>query len=311
MADESVVVTAEVTEEHNEHLAHVPISENGKPYCMTVKDKNNPYSVVSRCSGKLKDAIESIPDELFLLDDQRLSVMCNADHRLKMLRVAFHREYERVILMFQRTGYLGTINASAVFGGICSFNAWTRILDYPEKMAYLTSPIVDYYDGLKSLQSTILERYQELLTAPVFDGKGKFLVGNARVVLAAVMAVEDRIFGKAVQRVSSESKSLNVTVPVASRSIPETADKMLRLEERIKELQAELYGVRKLGEPGQYGAHEAEHKLSPDAYVKSRESYVPGWSERLLAREGYQSDGEDEKSESDSSGSSDKATSDS
>lgn len=282
MADDSRDLTVTDGEEHH---AHIPVTDNGKAYCGTVKDKGNPFSVWSVGSEAIKHAIERCPDDLFLLDDNQLSKMADADHRLRTMRVAFQREYERVITYYQRTGQVGVMRNSNIYGGIVGDVTYRRWLERPEVIAYLSAPVVDYHDSLKALSTTILQRYSEILNAPLTDSKGRFSAATARVVLEAIKAVEDRVWGQSVQRVSSESKSVQVTVPVPTRGVAKTTDMMLVMEQKIRELQAELYGVRKLGEPGQYDAGGYEDNRSPDAWEANR-ILVKGekWPEKAAKR---------------------------
>jgi hypothetical protein len=270
MDSEPEVLTPTVVDDDEQNLAHIPIAENGKAYCSGVKDMNNPYSVWSVSHPSVKRALERTPDDLFLLDDNHLAKMAGADPRLRTLRMAFQREYERVILAAQRTGTLGVMKKSNIFGGIVSEQTFTRLVSRPECLAYMTMPVVDYHDSLKALSMAILQRYDEILHAPLYDKKGNFKSNIAEVVLKAIRAVEDRVWGQSVQRVSSESKSLMVSIPTPMRSVQKTTDMMLTLEARVNELQAELYGVRKLGEPGQIEAAPHQYATSPENWIAQK-----------------------------------------
>lgn len=261
--------------------AHLPVTDNGKTFCGTVKDDNNPYSVWSVSPPKLQDAIDRAPADLYLLAENQIAPMVGFDARLRTLRVSFQREYERVITHFQRTGQLQTMKLNNIFGGIVSDATFYRMLQKPECVVYMTMPLVDYFDSLKALSTTMLERYDEIIRSPVVDKDGKLMVGAARVVLEAMNAVEDRIFGKALQRMSGEIKSVNVTVPVPPRSLGKTTDILLTLERRVKELSAELYGMRKEGDVGQLNStSDNTSQRSPDGRILHRENVLPGWSER-------------------------------
>jgi hypothetical protein len=297
--------------DQEEHRAHIPVTDNGKAYCSTVKDHDNPYSVWSLSCQSMRDAIDRTPDDLFLLDEQKLTVMVNHDARLNVLRMSFHREYERVMAVFQRTGNITLLRMSNIYGGICCGATFDRYLRRPECLVYLTLPMVDFYDGLKSLGNTLLSRYEEILRAPLYDKKGNFNSRTAEVVLKAMKSVEDRVYGQSIQRVSSESKSVQVTVPVPTRSVPKTTDMMLVLEHRVKELSAELYGIRRLGEQGQLAlADESRNNATPDRWEANRlavdgERWVEKRVARMLAKEGEVVSGQGE-----SGSDSDKTTSD-
>lgn len=285
MATESEVVTPSVVNDDEQNLAHIPIAENGKAYCSGVKDKNNPYSVWSVSGPSMKAALERTPDDLFLLDEAHLGNLAGADARIRTLRMAFQREYERVILIAQRTGSLGVMRKSNIFGGIVSEGVFTRLVSRPECLAYMTIPIVDYHDSLKSLSLAILQRYDEILHAPLYDKKGNFKSTNAEVVLKAIRAVEDRVWGQSVQRVSSESKTLTVALPSPTRSVQKTTDMMLSLEARVNELQAELYGVRRLGEPGQMEASKHDYSNCPENWINQKSHNMDrDWGADRLAK---------------------------
>lgn len=306
MDSEPEVVTPAVVDEQEEHHAHIPVTDNGRAYCSTVKDHDNPYSVWSLANERLKDCIDRSPDDLFLLDEQVLMNMINRDARLTTIRMSFHREYERVMALFQRTGKLQVLRASNIYGGICSQKVYERYLTRPECLVYMTLPVVDFHDGLKALSATLLNRYDEILKAPLYDKKGNFSAKTAEVVLKAMKSVEDRVWGQSIQRVSSESKSVQVTVPIPGRSVQKTTDLMLVLDHRVKELQAELYGIRRLGEMGHQGANDNRKTSSPQRWIDgtSDSQYDPSedWEAKrlakLLAKEGEVVSGEEGQSAS-------------
>lgn len=267
--------------EQDEHVAHIPVTDNGRTFCGTVKDSNNPYSVWSVSPPKLQDAIDRTPADLYLYNESQLSSMTGHDPRLRTLRVSFQREYERVITYFQRTGQLTQMKMTNIWGGLCSESMWHRFLSKPECVVYMTMPVVDYFDSLKALSMTMLQRYDEILRAPVVDKDGKLIVGAAKVVLEAMNSIEDRIYGKALQRMSGEMKSVQVTVPVPPRSLAKTTDIMITLERRVKELSAELYGIRKTADMGQLGAETPyAASLNPEGRIIHREALGPGWTDR-------------------------------
>lgn len=297
MADQTLAL---VEVDCEENVAHVPVSDNGKVHCASIKDKDNPYSVYSLSPRVMREALLAVPDEFFLLDEQQLSKMACADARLRTMRVTLQREYERVITYFQRTGQLHAMRMTNIFGGIITEPTFYKMIRKPENLAYMTMPIVDYHDSLKSLSLTILQRYDEILNVRLVDDKGNLKVGTARVVLEAMRGIEDRVWGKALQRISAETKSVQITVPVPERSMGRTTDMMLSLEQRVKELSAELYGVRKLGEPGQLNVSSWESARSPESYITEKENRSPGWTERRLkAKEGEVVDGTPDTEESD------------
>lgn len=277
MVEQGVVVEPE-----EGHVAHIPVAANGKPFCATVKDHNNPYSVWSVSPPRMRDAIDTAPDDLYLLEESAINKKIGNDPRCRTLRISFQREYERVLTYFQRTGVTPIMRMTNVFGGICSEPAFSKLIKRPEVVVFLTMPIVDYFDSLGALQMTMLQRYQEILNAKVVDKDGKLIVGAARVVLEAIRGIEDRVLGKAVQRISSEMKSVQVTVPVAPRSLGQTTDMMLDMERRIKELSAELYGVRMLGEGDQRAKAVYPQDLCPQNRINIVEVGRPGWTERKI-----------------------------
>lgn len=290
MADQAEVVTPD-----EGHAAHVPVAANGKAFCGTVKDRTNPYSVWSVSPAKLRDAIDLTSEDFYLLDEQVLAKMVGPDARIRLLRISFQREYERVISYYQRTGMLGLMKMSLIYGGICTQVAFDKLIARPLVMTYLTVPLADYFDSLGALQMQMLQRYQEILNAPILDKNGDLHVGRARLVLEAIRGIEDRVLGKAVQRISSENKSVQVVVPHTDRTMLQTTDMMLDMERRIKELTSELYGVRQLAEGDQRGKAKTAAERSPENLIANIEAHRPGWTERKVkAMEGRVRDAQDE-----------------
>lgn len=201
----------------------------------SIRDEQDPFSLIKFLTGRLKEAVLNIPEEIFLKTegDLRMSVKpTNADFAL---RVSFWREFERVLWKGS-----GAISPASVMAGIVSEQYFYKeFLSNPKKVAFMIRPMQTYNKEMEAILMRATERLWELIEIPIYNSKGRFDSKAAEVLMKAVAQVENRVKGMAVQK--SENKRVSVNVNTRTRAV-QGIETMAQLDARIKQLEAEVNG---------------------------------------------------------------------
>jgi hypothetical protein len=197
----------------------------------TLLDASDPLSLVNMVSDRLRELIEVLPEELFLLSEKDLKNRFKPTSTDYALRVSFWREFEKVA---SRGG--GKIHCVNVFAGICSeAYFYNKFIRNESKLAWMVRPMQTYQREMEAILAKGTERLWELIEIKIKDKKGRVDPRLADILLKTISAVENRVKGMAVQR--TEQKSLNVNVMTGSKA-NHALESVDAIEQRIKQLES-------------------------------------------------------------------------
>lgn len=170
-------------------------------------------SNISVYTGKIKEAIEAIPPELYELQEETLRAKVEPSYKLYAVRRSFWEE-----LLSAQDQQRSMVAARIYDGHFTRGYFYSSILTNHEAMAWITSPIVSYENKTKAALDRVTERYDELINMDIKstkriktgekDGAGKEIYQivtetdpkKAMVLLNVIKNLEDRIKGTAIQR---------------------------------------------------------------------------------------------------------------
>lgn len=241
----------------------LPVGEvPDRPY--SVRDQSDHFSLTNFLSEKLKQRVLEIPEGMLMITEAELKEACGPTACDYALRVSFWREFEK--MMWRGSG---KIVCAGIYAGICSdVYFYKKFILNDAKLAWMIRPMQTYQKEMESILYRCTERLWELVEVPLKDKKGKVDSKMAEVLLKTITQVENRVKGMAVQR--QETKSLVHNVSTRSKA-NQAIDTMESLDERIKQLEAEVGGE----DPGKDGA--GDHKALPaEAPKEERQVIVVG-----------------------------------
>jgi hypothetical protein len=160
-------------------------------------------------SEKLRDSIKHNSEKLIECTEYEITQMAEPSQIDQLLRVSFWDEVNTAIAE-QRP-----ISERNIFKGVCSNTYWINVRDNLEwRMAYVLCPIMSYTKanklGLHLGQKAMLD----ILNASPYMGSGDGKVLNVKIAqlqLRAFENLQDRTYGKAVQRIQSHNTNENHT----------------------------------------------------------------------------------------------------
>jgi len=225
-------------------------------------------------SDRVKEAIEVIPQELYLLSENQL--IGRVKPTLKMYEIK--RKFWEELLVAQERGK--RMRNWRVYDNCCSKEYFYRdIISNPAKMAWITSPLDSYEDKSKAALDMVTQRYEDLISMDINTTKKRKVDGEweeyqevcpkkALVLLQVIKNLEDRIKGTAVQR------QININTNEPSKKTKGELDmdavnsRLIELEEQLNETNGQE-GIRgeDVGdsegedlESGEYKTFDAEFK---------------------------------------------------
>ena len=198
---------------------------------------------------KVREEYANLPEELKYKSEEELRNTGKIRRLDESLRMAFWRELQ-VSLNTKKK-----MIAKRVYVGLCSEQHFYRIIKTPERLAWITSPVIPYENRTEALLTMAVSRYEEILNMPITskkmvitgvneDGKPVKELSEeidpfkAKLLMETIKNLEERVKGLSVQR--------QVTVhekPDADGNVKDLTD-MSKVDERIKELESKL-GVPK------------------------------------------------------------------
>lgn len=203
------------------------MSELAVAYDLSSKDRNNPYSLVSKMPSVIAERFLVIPNEILELSDSELKTKAKIDLELERLRVSFWTEFDRS----DRTET--PMNVNNIVSGVCAPTYFTKhILVNSFKLAYICRPPSNIAIAAEELLLFSMEQVREIMALPHTDEKGRVDARLAKVKIDAFREIYNRVKGMVVQRV--EQKNLNVNVNQQSVAQPKSVDE---INQRLAELE--------------------------------------------------------------------------
>jgi hypothetical protein len=159
-------------------------------------------------SQRLKNSITIHSQKLCDYTEYEIAVEAKPVQTDQLLRVSFWDEVNTAIAESR------PISERKIWTGVCSNTYWNKVRDELEwKMAYILCPLMSYSKanklGLHLGQKAMLE----ILNASPYQGNGEHKTFNSKIAqlqLQAYQALQDRMFGKAVQRLQTHNTNENV-----------------------------------------------------------------------------------------------------
>lgn len=179
-------------------------------------------------SEKLKQAIIIHSQKLCDYTEYEIAIEAKPVQIDQLLRVSFWDEVNTAIAESR------PVSERKIWTGVCSNTYWNKVRDELEwKMAYILCPLMSYSKanklGLHLGQKAMLE----ILNASPYTGSGEKKAFNPKIAqlqLQAYQALQDRMFGKAVQRLQTH----NTNESVANKESLEELQKEIALLEGKK-----------------------------------------------------------------------------
>lgn len=190
----------------------------------SIKDGDDPASLVNIAPPELEHFIVNIPEELMGLDEKELHTRVKPDDMLCRLRIAFWDEYQQA----HNTGC--QMLMANIVRGCCTqeyFYKW--VAAKPLKMRWIIQVPKNYYLAMREMLDLGLGKLREILDLPIMiekkiktgkDEYGNFtfetvMEPNTKVISemrAITTLLDQRVKGAIVQRLAIQQQSINYNV---------------------------------------------------------------------------------------------------
>lgn len=158
-------------------------------------------SVIHPDSTPLSDSIRN--NSITLTEKSEHEITKEADVIMvdQLLRISFWDEVNTAVVENR------AVSERNIFKGVCSRQYWTRVRDeLPHKMAYVLCPLIAYSKANKLGMQLGQRAMLDILNAPA---RGD--VKLAQLQFNIYKELQDRIFGRSVQRVQSHNTNETIT----------------------------------------------------------------------------------------------------
>jgi hypothetical protein len=146
-----------------------PIPE-GQYDLLSIRDKDNPDSIINLVPGWLALAINTIAEDTLTMDYESLRKQAKANATEEKLRHSFWNEYKRVIHDNRRP----KMSANNIVGGVCSITQFQKIAGSTYKLAYILQPPPSLDLAFDELIHAGLGEMIAIMREPLHDDEGKF-----------------------------------------------------------------------------------------------------------------------------------------
>lgn len=192
----------------------------------SVKDKNNPNSLVNICPTALAERISCIPDGYLDMTAEKLEQHYNPTKEDKMMRVAFQMELER------STRTQTPFNMVNVCGGFMYPSTFYKsVITNATRLAYIIKPFPEYMIQLEEMMHLANNRIREILARPAVNEEGKFDHKLAALQQVVWEKVTDRARGSVTKKLEVDSRTVNVNM---------TKTNPIDIDRELKDLEAQL-----------------------------------------------------------------------
>ena len=194
--------------------------------------------VISPESSLLRSAIIEHSQKLCEYTDYEITEFAKPVITDQLLRVSFWDEINSAIANDR------FISERKIWVGVCSNSYWHKVRDQLSwKMAYVLCPLMSYSKanklGLHLGQKAMIDILNVSAMEEV-NGVMKFNAKIAQLQITAYNSIQDRMFGKAVQRL--ETHNTNENIEVTKESIEEIQKEIAQLELKSLPLTIETDG---------------------------------------------------------------------
>lgn len=213
--------------------------EDGKALEVSVLDVSDPKSVVNIVTGRMREAIERIPPEFFVMEEDDLvkfTKLGEWSKTEKRLREAFWLEYTRA----QESGR--KMQATNVFQGVCSQEFfYAHVLEEKAKLALILRQPVSYDIANREMLSFSTEKLRDAISLAHHEFRKKPDPKWFDVLLRAHQMIDQRVNGAIIQRVQQHNINENRTPKPEQKVDMESIDHELQaLRSRLDEIGSPL-----------------------------------------------------------------------
>jgi hypothetical protein len=195
---------------------------------LSIKDEQNPFSLVNICPAVISETIHVIPEEYFDLSEKELEAKAQAKELEKKLRTSFWLEYARAV----RTN--SKMLAANIHAGICPTTQFRNFCANSFKLLYMITPRPDLNVELEDLLFIATDEMRLILGHPNINSDGKI----DHKLLALKINLWDKLANRRrpppASKLEVESKHLHALIP--AKEIPQD---MKSIEARIAELESQ------------------------------------------------------------------------
>jgi hypothetical protein len=200
-------------------------------------------TVLTNDQEPLKRAVTKCSENLTNKSEKVILEAANPTQVDQLLRISFWEELTNALTEGRK------ISERAIYNGVCSHNYWNRLRDVDEdKFTYILIPIKSYSRTNKLLLTLGQECLINILNADPYikaQGSGNKKVLDpriAKVQLEAYKMVEERIYGKAVNRIQTHNTNEN-TPSNANDTIDALKAEIVLLENKAPVMAIEVNDV--------------------------------------------------------------------
>ncbi len=140
----------------------------------------------------------------------------------------------QAIRKYAATGTATTL--ADVTAGICHYDYMNKKLRNADWTTWVCLPVRDYQSALEPLLLGAGAIYEQVLKAPITDEEGRLNVSAAKVVLATLARLEDRVYGGVVQRAVTVNKNADAGAPAGAGQGTDHRSRIEELDRRLAEL---------------------------------------------------------------------------
>lgn len=201
------------------------------PEVDNVKDFSNPVSLVNITPSLVSNKIAAIPDEVLLLNEEKLEHHARVEDAERRLRAAFQLEHEVAI----RKG--SKMDMTNVYKGIVTFAYFHKyVVGNSYKLAYMIKPYTDYKADMEDLLRMGLDDLRVVMKRPLVNSKGELDHKLAMLKHSITKDLLDRTKGSATKHIAIDSKSMNVNI---NKEVPAKPLTLEEVNEQLKRLEAQ------------------------------------------------------------------------
>jgi len=192
---------------------------------------------------KIRQYYSELPEELVYASEEDLRKTGKIRLLDERLRSGFWRELQIALNTKKK------IKSKRIYTGLCSEQHFYRIISVPERLAWITQPVIPYEARTDALLTLAVGRYEEVLNMPItskkrvvtgLDDNGKITYGieevidpfRAKLLMDTIKNLEERVKGLSVQRQvtlhekSSDSQPVDLSMDEINKRLSEVNSKL-------------------------------------------------------------------------------------
>lgn len=188
-------------------------------------------AVIGYFGGEFRKALEALPDDILVLTLDELEARRQPQENDYLLRRNFWREVE-----FAKKSGGTDIQMVAVYGSVCSRQAFDKLLSNSLRLAWILIPPLSDIDRMRGILNIALGRLSRGITVMEVNEK---TLGN---YLKAVELLMNRVHGPIIQKIDARHAHLNMNKPIEAFNPEDALKKIENLKAQIEQREVkEIY----------------------------------------------------------------------